>query len=261
MADESPPRTAPEGEAQFTRKKDGKNQDLSTRKPTDKSQPPPSEGKPQPSSTKDSKNSKDNNDSKNSPNSKDQHPPTRKTADKSHVQPSQPPDSQESTKEGKDGKESHPSSREKLLSELSQHIQAAEAAASLASSIKEQADLLPDDAAEEKAHLIEEVQKQEKIYAKEIKVANRLQSGVWQGGAAGAGMGAGVSAGVGTVVGSLVGGVVSIPTTGLGLLGGAATGAVHGPWVKVPKLPKVGGGEGEDVETEETVAENLEGKE
>ncbi|PMD26206.1 hypothetical protein NA56DRAFT_550810, partial [Hyaloscypha hepaticicola] len=170
-------------------------------------------------------------------------------------------DSPESPKDGKDGKEPHPSTREKLLSELSQHIQAAEAAASLASSIKEKADSLPEDAAEEKAHLIEEAQKQEKIYAKEIKVANRLQSGVWQGGAAGAGMGAGVGAGLGTVVGSLVGGVVSIPTTGLGLLGGAATGAVHGPWVKMPKLPKVGGGEGEDVETEEMVVENGEGKE
>jgi hypothetical protein len=52
-----------------------------------------------------------------------------------------------------------------------------------------------------------------------MKVANRLQSGMWQGGAAGAGIGAGVGAGLGTVVGSLVGGVVGIPTTGLGLLG------------------------------------------
>jgi len=260
MADKSPPRTAPGGEAQPSSKKDSKGQDPSTHKISEKPQPPPSEGKPQPSSTQDSKNSKDSNNSKKSTNSKDQHPPTRKTADKSHVQPSPPPDSPESTKDGKDGKESHPSSREKLLSELSEHIQAAEAAASLASSIKEKADSLPEDAAEEKAHLLEEAQKQEKIYAKEIKVANRLQSGVWQGGAAGAGMGAGVGAGVGTVVGSLVGGVVSIPTTGLGLLGGAATGAVHGPWVKMPKVPNLSGGEGEDAEGEETVAEKEERK-
>jgi hypothetical protein len=45
------------------------------------------------------------------------------------------------------------------------------------------------------------------------------------------------------------------------LLGGAATGAVHGPWVKMPKVPNLGGGEGEDAEDEETVAENEERKE
>jgi len=33
------------------------------------------------------------------------------------------------------------------------------------------------------------------------------------------------------VVGSLVGGVTAIPTTGLGMLVGAGTGAIHGPWV------------------------------
>ena len=63
-------------------------------------------------------------------------------------------------------------------------------------------------------------------------------------------MGAGVGAGLGTVVGSLVGGVTAIPTTGLGLLVGAGTGAIHGPWVKIP-----GKKEGDEVETEETVVE------
>ncbi|OTA59550.1 hypothetical protein K449DRAFT_384880 [Hypoxylon sp. EC38] len=33
-------------------------------------------------------------------------------------------------------------------------------------------------------------------------------------------------------VGSLVSGLVAIPTTGLGILVGAGTGLVHGPWVK-----------------------------
>jgi hypothetical protein len=32
-----------------------------------------------------------------------------------------------------------------------------------------------------------------------------------------------------------VGGVTSIPTTGLGVLFGAGTGAVHGPWFKIGK--------------------------
>ena len=52
-------------------------------------------------------------------------------------------------------------------------------------------------------------------------------------GASGAGIGGGVAAGLGTTVGAVVGGVVGIPTTGLGLLVGAGTGAVHGPWVKL----------------------------
>lgn len=62
------------------------------------------------------------------------------------------------------------------------------------------------------------------------KFARRLQSGPWQGGAAGAGIGAGVAAGLGTVVGTLVGGLVSVPTAAVGGLTGIAAGAVHGPW-------------------------------
>lgn len=143
-----------------------------------------------------------------------------------------------------------PSTREKLLSELSDHLKRAEQAAALASASREFAQSTQDE--EESAHALEEAQKQEKIAEKEMKIANRLQSGVWQGGAAGAGMGVGVGAGLGTVVGSVVGGVVAIPTTGLGLLGGVAAGAVHGPWVK---MPVVGKKDGEEVETEETVVE------
>ena len=151
-----------------------------------------------------------------------------------------------------------PSTREKLLSELSDHLKRAEQAAALASACRELAQSTQDE--EESAHALEEAQKQEKIAEKEMKIANRLQSGVWQGGAAGAGMGAGVGAGLGTVVGSVVGGVVAIPTTGLGLLGGVAAGAVHGPWVK---MPGVGKKDGEGVKTEETIVEEggQEGKE
>lgn len=53
-----------------------------------------------------------------------------------------------------------------------------------------------------------------------------------QGGAAGAGIGAGIAGGLGMTVGTLVSGLVAIPTTGLGILVGAGTGLVHGPWVK-----------------------------
>jgi len=140
-----------------------------------------------------------------------------------------------------------PSTREKLLSELSEHIKNAEKATAIAAASRELASSTKNE--EEAAHALEEAQKQEKIAEKEMRIAKRLQSGVWQGGAAGAGMGAGVGAGIGTVVGSLVGGVVAIPTTGLGLLGGVTAGAVHGPWVKMPGSKK----EGDEVETEETV--------
>ena len=62
------------------------------------------------------------------------------------------------------------------------------------------------------------------------KYAKRLQSGTWQGGAAGAGIGAGVGAGLGTIVGTLVGGIVTIPTAAVGTLTGIAVGGIHGPW-------------------------------
>ena len=62
------------------------------------------------------------------------------------------------------------------------------------------------------------------------KYAKRLQSGTWQGGAAGMGIGAGVGAGLGTVVGTLVGGLVSVPTTAVGTLTGIAVGGIHGPF-------------------------------
>jgi len=77
-----------------------------------------------------------------------------------------------------------------------------------------------------------EVQELEKKYKHQIKVTKRLESGALQGAGAGAGIGAATGLGVGTVVGTLVGGVTAIPTTILGGLVGAGTGAIHGPWVK-----------------------------
>lgn len=136
------------------------------------------------------------------------------------------------------------SSKEKLLSELTTHLKNAEEAQAAAKEARERADSTENE--EEAAHHLEEAGQHEKKFKQEMKIAQRLQSGVWQGGAAGAGMGAGVAGGVGTLVGGLVGGVTAIPTTGLGLLVGVGTGAVHGPWVKLP-----GGKDGDEVETEE----------
>ncbi|KAM3418810.1 hypothetical protein BST61_g4778 [Cercospora zeina] len=81
-------------------------------------------------------------------------------------------------------------------------------------------------------------------YEKEVeanghsKMARRMQSGTWQGLFGGAGIGAGVSMGLGALVGTLVGGLLSIPTTALGGLIGAGTGAAHGPWIKVGDVQK-----------------------
>ncbi|KAF2214673.1 hypothetical protein CERZMDRAFT_95065 [Cercospora zeae-maydis SCOH1-5] len=81
-------------------------------------------------------------------------------------------------------------------------------------------------------------------YEKEVeanghsKMARRMQSGTWQGLFGGAGIGAGVSLGLGALVGTLVGGLLSIPTTALGGLIGAGTGAAHGPWIKVGDIQK-----------------------
>ena len=54
-------------------------------------------------------------------------------------------------------------------------------------------------------------------------------------------IGSGIASGIGMTVGSLVTGVTAIPTAGLGILIGAGTGLVHGPWVKFTELSKTYG--------------------
>jgi hypothetical protein len=92
-------------------------------------------------------------------------------------------------------------------------------------------------------------------YNKEIeahgnsKKARVLTSGAFQGGVGGAGIGAATAAGLGTVVGTLVGTVTALPATAVGGLAGVATGAMHGPWIKLGKIGKkddAKDGEGED---------------
>lgn len=123
------------------------------------------------------------------------------------------------------------SSADKIRAQLSEKLAEAEEAASASTLAKQRADSTENE--EEKALALEEAAKQDKRAKAAMTAANRLQSGVWQGGAGGAGIGASVGAGLGAVVGTVVGGVAAIPTTGLGLLVGAGTGALHGPWIKL----------------------------
>lgn len=86
---------------------------------------------------------------------------------------------------------------------------------------------------EERQKMMQEAYDKEVQANGQSKMARRMQSGAWQGGAGGAGIGGGVGMGLGTVVGALVGGVVSLPTTALGGLVGAGVGGIHGPFVKL----------------------------
>ncbi|KAL9094514.1 MAG: hypothetical protein Q9165_003073 [Trypethelium subeluteriae] len=85
----------------------------------------------------------------------------------------------------------------------------------------------------ERRKLEEEVNKLEKTAKSQVKMAQRLESGVWQGAGAGIGIGAATGMGLGTVVGMVLGAVTAVPTTILGGLVGTGTGAIHGPWIKL----------------------------
>ncbi|KAF2478001.1 uncharacterized protein BDR25DRAFT_299727 [Lindgomyces ingoldianus] len=108
---------------------------------------------------------------------------------------------------------------------------------------------------EERQQAEQEAKKLDKQAKSQLKLARRLQSGAWQGAGAGAGIGAATGLGLGTVVGTLtgtlVGGVAAIPTTALGGLIGAGTGAIHGPWVKI--------GRGDNEEGDKATLEGVEG--
>ena len=106
-----------------------------------------------------------------------------------------------------------------------------------ATNLKAQAEQVSDP--NERQRLEDEYKKLEKLARKQAKMAQRLESGAWQGAGAGIGIGAATGLGVGTVVGTILGGVTAVPTTLLGGLVGWGTGAVHGPFFKM------GLGEGE----------------
>lgn len=124
-----------------------------------------------------------------------------------------------------------PGTKEKILKDITKKLEESKDLQEQSERLKKQADEAED--SEEADKLRAQAAELEGKAKKLIRSAQRLQNGAFQGGAAGAGIGAGIAGGLGTLVGSIVGGVAAIPTTGLGILIGAGTGAIHGPWVKL----------------------------
>lgn len=120
------------------------------------------------------------------------------------------------------------------LQEAASAAESALAAQKTASSLRAAADTIKDPKKREK-YLTDAYNKEIEAHGNSKK-ARVLTSGAFQGGVGGAGIGAAVSAGLGTVVGTLVGTVTAIPATAVGGLAGMATGAVHGPWIKLGKI-------------------------
>ncbi|TID26083.1 glycoside hydrolase family protein [Venturia nashicola] len=134
--------------------------------------------------------------------------------------------------------------REKQLAEAAEYAQKAHLSQAAAAEAQQRADEADDDTIKEKA--LEEVEKHEKTANEHIEKAKVIESGALQGAFAGAGIGAATGMGLGTALGTVVGGVTAIPLTGLGALVGAGSGAIHGPWLKMPRFKdengdKVGG--------------------
>ena len=159
-----------------------------------------------------------------------------------------PPDHESQSPEGK---------KQKFIDQAQKHLAKVTAAQEAATQAQEEAEKLEDP--EERETALAEAAKQNDIAKREMKIVQRLQSGVWQGGLGGAGIGAGVGMGVGTAVGTLVGGVTAIPTTGLGALIGVGTGAIHGPWAKLPEGPR-GEGQGDAEDNKKQAKESGKGE-
>lgn len=124
--------------------------------------------------------------------------------------------------------------KEKLLREITAKIEESKKLQAESLDLHRQAEEAVDPAVAE--DLRQRARDLDKVATRLLKTARRLEQGWVQGGAAGAGIGAGIAAGLGMTVGSLVSGLVAIPTTGLGVLIGAGTGLVHGPWVKFTEV-------------------------
>ncbi|KAI1387473.1 uncharacterized protein F4822DRAFT_283764 [Hypoxylon trugodes] len=129
-----------------------------------------------------------------------------------------------------DQEKKKPTTKEKLLEEITTRIEESKKLQEESVQLHKQAEEAEDPAVAEDFKF--QARGLDRKAAKLLKTAKRLESGWMQGGAAGAGIGAGIAGGLGMTVGSLVSGLVAIPTTGLGILVGAGTGLVHGPWVK-----------------------------
>lgn len=145
-------------------------------------------------------------------------------------------------------KEAGPPNRAELLQAVAASQKVAKAQ-EYAASLREQAAKVANPS--ERETLVKEAYAREvEAHGERSKIAQRLQSGTWQGGAAGGGIGLGTGLGLGTLVGTLLSGVLSIPTTGLGILIGAGVGAIHGPFIKVGGKDK----KWQDATPEEVVA-------
>ncbi|KAI2610122.1 uncharacterized protein GGS25DRAFT_487533 [Hypoxylon fragiforme] len=127
-----------------------------------------------------------------------------------------------------------PTTKEKLLEEITTRIEESKKLQQESVALHQQAEETEDPAAAEEIKF--RARELDRKAAKLLKTAKRLEAGWMQGGAAGAGIGAGIAGGLGVTVGSLVSGLVAIPTTGLGILVGAGTGLVHGPWIKFSEV-------------------------
>ncbi|KAI8963185.1 hypothetical protein F5Y11DRAFT_162861 [Daldinia sp. FL1419] len=132
--------------------------------------------------------------------------------------------------EGAEGQKKRPTTKEKLIEEITSRIEESKKLQEESVQLHKQADEAEDPAVAEDLKI--RAREFDLKAAKLLKTAKRLESGWLQGGATGAGIGAGIAGGLGMTVGSLVSGLVAIPTTGIGILVGAGTGLVHGPWVK-----------------------------
>ncbi|KAI1416544.1 hypothetical protein F5Y13DRAFT_154170 [Hypoxylon sp. FL1857] len=132
--------------------------------------------------------------------------------------------------DNKEDQQKRPTTKEKLLGEITTRIEESKKLQEESIQLHKQAEEADDPAVAEDLRF--QARELDKKAAKLLKTAKRLEAGWMQGGAAGAGIGAGIAGGLGMTVGSLVSGLVAIPTTGLGILVGAGTGLVHGPWVK-----------------------------
>ncbi|KAI1078077.1 hypothetical protein F5B20DRAFT_582607 [Whalleya microplaca] len=140
------------------------------------------------------------------------------------------PDNDNTKEEGGGEKAKKPTTKEKLLEEISKHIEESKSLQEESMRLHQQAEEADDPKVAEDLKF--QARELDKKATRLLKIAKRLETGWMQGGAAGAGIGAGIAGGLGLTVGSLVSGLVAIPTTGLGILVGAGTGLVHGPWVK-----------------------------
>lgn len=120
--------------------------------------------------------------------------------------------------------------REQLLKAV-ESAQAAQKAQSTANDLMSKAKQMTDSTQREK--ILREAYDKEIEANGHSKMAQRLQSGTWQGLGFGGGIGAATGLGIGAGLGTLLGAITAVPATGIGMLVGSATGAIHGPWIKL----------------------------